>query len=182
MSAPPDLAPAIAAIRQQLCPGALATLLYGSRATGGHHPDSDVDLTFVTPGTGSLTEQRAVRDGLQFQVSSFPRAVLPQLPELAVRLRRPLGLFGLAEGRLVDGELPELAELAVAARAALARINASLRPEVEERLRKGLGTARMGLAGDGAGALALKLRAIPMMLESELQLLAGHHIASRSRR
>jgi hypothetical protein len=179
---PPDLLDSILAIQRELHPDALATLLYGSRASGRPRPDSDVDLYFVKPGFGELVEQRAMRDGLRFQIASVPRAVLAQLPAVSVRARRPVGLFGLAHGRLVQGELPELDALAEAARRAIASINASLRGEVEKSLRSALATAEMALASDdAAAALALKLRAVPMLLETELQWLAGDHIASRSR-
>lgn len=181
-SSPPDLLDSILAIQRDLHPDALATLFYGSRASGRSRPDSDVDLYFVKPGFGELVEQRATRDGLRFQIASVPRAVLAQLPTVSVRARRPIGLFGLAHGRLVQGELPELETLAEAARRAIASINASLRGEVEKSLRHALATAEMALASDAAAAaLALKLRAVPMLLETELQWLAGDHIASRSR-
>lgn len=179
---PSDLLMSIAKIRRELCPDALATLLYGSRASGRHRPDSDVDLYFVTPGYGDLIEQRAVRGDLRFQIASVPRAVLAQLPQVSVRARRPVGIFGLAYGRLVHGVLPNLDDLAHAARNAIASINASLRINVEENMRSALSTAEMALsAADDAAVLALKLRAVPMMLEAELQLLSEDHIASRSR-
>jgi predicted nucleotidyltransferase len=179
---PPDLIEAIDEVRRELCPAATATLLYGSRAMGTHGPDSDVDLYFVTAGRGRLVELRALRHGFRFQIALVPRAVLPHLASVSRRARRPIGLFGPAYGRLVHGELPELEDLARAARDAVAAIDGALRPDVEQKTRTALGTAEMALAAaDPTVRLAMALRAVPMLLETELQRLCQDHIGSRSR-
>ena len=93
----------------RLWPGALAAVLFGSRARGTAHPGSDWDVAFVLEG-GELRHPRPAR-------SVFPRSELPaDLPQVDVwalseedlfRNARALGTLPYVvcrDGRVLAGE------------------------------------------------------------------------------
>ncbi len=171
---------AVTSVKRGHYPDAVAVFLYGSMLAGTATAVSDVDLFFVTPPGDDMHERRFDKQGVRVQATAVPVNALPHLPEISRKAKRPVGLIGLAHGQLIDGDLPELDRLQDTCRSVLVKINDLLRDKTEANLRIAIDTAESAAAANGPGGLALALRAVPMLLEVELQRAADDHNASRS--
>lgn len=75
-----------------------------------------------------------IREELRFECSVVPHDLIPHVPLPSVRSKRPLGLFGFADGLVVAGVLPELENLHPVTRAEIAELNTSFNDETLSKL------------------------------------------------